>query len=1019
MPDLIRFGPFELDLEAAELRSNGRSLRLPEQQFQILYMLLVAEGGVVSREEIRKRLWPNNTVVEFDRSINTAIMKLRLALGDTGDESSYIETLVRRGYRLIVPVERGESRPPDLPVPKIRHASMVGLKVSHYRVLGVLGGGGMGLVYKGEDLKLNRPVALKFLPDELTSDPLIVQRFEREARTASSLNHPNICTIYEVEEHDGQPFIVMELLEGETLRELIARFANSAEGGTRGIPVAQVLDIAVQIAEGLNAAHQKGIIHRDIKPANIFVTARGKVKILDFGLAKLMDAEAEKSRRHQIISGAHPPQLRAPEKGSSDLTLSHTGGTNGTAGYMSPEQVRGESLDTRTDVFSFGLILFEMATGQRAFSGNTAEIVQDAILHQQIPQARDLNPELPTGLSEIIGKSLEKDRERRYQNAEKMLEILKWEMEETKGYPHGNHVASLLEEASKNHGSTPWRTILAFLLLSLAASAYFLIPRLESADSPRISKYDQITHDGHAKDLRGTDGSRLYFTRRWPTSIAQVAVTGGTIAPVAVELPAPWIKDVSPDGADLLVFCQGDDSHLPESIWIVPVLGGSPNYLVEGVAAIWSPDGKTIAYSNAQGELDLIQRDGTGKRRLALLGGHIRDLSWSPDGNTIRFGRDGRLWEISSQGSDLHEVLPGWKSDFWGSPIPSIRMAYWGGRWGPDGRFFFASDGQIWTLAEGRGFSRDGIPKPIQLTSGPTLWDKPIPSRDGKKIFATGRTRRGQLVRYDAPSKQFLPFLGGISAEFVSFSSDGRSVAYVSYPEGILWRANRDGSNAIQLTQPPRYPRLIRWSPDGTQILFVDWTAQGVVALYRISPMAGNTPQRLLPEDSEPENTPSWSPDGRQIVYSTNTDWEGDLRSNLRILEVASSKVVTIPGSEGLFAPRWSPDGRIIAAQTRDGMSLKLFDIATRRWSVRYSGPVGFLEWSSNSRAINSWQWQGDQLINRISIADGKQVQLADLAGEHYTGFYTAWIGIDPAGMPIFLRDTGSYDIYALSLQQK
>jgi serine/threonine protein kinase/Tol biopolymer transport system component len=1019
MPNLVRFGPFELDLEAAEVRIGGRPSRLPEQQFQILHMLLLAGGSVVTREDIRNRLWPNDTVVEFDRSINSAIMKLRLSLGDVGDKPRLIETLPRRGYRMISPIQWEDGNTQDPPARKTVQESHVGQRVSHYRVLEILGGGGMGLVYRGEDLKLDRPVALKFLLEEIASDPLIAQRFEREARTASSLNHPNICTIYEVEEHDGQPFIVMELLEGETLREYIARFANSAEGGSRGIPVVQMLDIAVQIAEGLNAAHQKGVIHRDIKPANIFVTSRGKVKILDFGLAKLVGVEAEKSRRGQTISGAHPPQLRTPEKSSTDLTLSHTGGTKGTAGYMSPEQVRGERLDTRTDVFSFGLILFEMATGQRAFSGDTAEIVQDAILHQQLPPARELNPELPMVLNEIIDKSLEKDRELRYQSAEKMLEILKREMEETKAHPHGDRVVALHEQAFKNHRATPWRTILAFVLLSLAASAYFLIPRLESADSPRISKFDQITHDGHAKDLRGTDGSRLYFTRRWPTSIAQVAVTGGTIAPVEVELPAPWIKDVSPDGADLLVYCEVDDSHLSESIWIVPVLGGSPHYLVEGVAAIWSPDGKTVAYSNAQGELDLIERDGTGKRRLALLGGHIRDLSWSPDGNTIRFGRDGRLWEISSKGSDLHEVLPGWKSDFWGSPIPSIRMAYWGGRWGPDGRFFFASDGQIWTLAEGRGFSRDRIPKPIQLTSGPTLWDKPIPSRDGKKIFATGRTRRGQLVRYDAQSKQFLPFLGGISAEFVSFSSDGRSVAYVSYPEGILWRANRDGSNAIQLTQPPRYPRLIRWSPDGRQILFVDWTAQGVVALYRISPIAGNTPQRLLPADSEPENNPSWSPDGRQIVFSTNTDWEGDLSSKLRILEVASSKVLTIPGSEGLFAPRWSPDGRIIAAQTRDGMSLKLFDIATRRWSERYSGPVGFLEWSSNSRAIISWQWQGDQRIDRISIADGKEVQLADLAGEHYTGFYTAWIGIDPAGMPLFLRDTGIYDIYALSLERR
>src|SRR5271165_6028801 len=321
---LVCFGPFELDVEAAEVRADGRSLRLSEQQFQILHMLLLAQGGMVSRDEIRKHLWPNETVVEFDRSINAAVMKLRIALGDTGDKPRFIETLVRRGYRLIVPVDWKEESLPEIPTREAGQSSLVGRKVSHYRVLGILGGGGMGLVYKGEDLKLDRPVALKFLPEEMAADPLVLKRFEREARTASSLNHPNICTIYEVEEHDGQPVIVMELLEGETLKQRI---------GGKPLPVEDIIDFGIQLADGLEAAHNKEMIHRDIKPANVFVASHNLIKILDFGLAKINPL---------ADSGAEGPTRTIDEQQTS------AGNILGTVSYMSPEQVRAQNLDART-----------------------------------------------------------------------------------------------------------------------------------------------------------------------------------------------------------------------------------------------------------------------------------------------------------------------------------------------------------------------------------------------------------------------------------------------------------------------------------------------------------------------------------------------------------------------------------------------------------------------------------------------------------------------------------------------
>jgi DNA-binding winged helix-turn-helix (wHTH) protein len=294
VPIRVQVGTFELDLKAGELRKGGKSIRLQEQNLQVLLMLLERPRQVVTREEIKRKLWPNDTIVGFDQSIHTAISKLRRALGDSAEKPNYIETVGRRGYRLITPVHRLESSSgsgftaaeahdsqdgKSAAVMQVELASLTGTKVSHYRVLEVIGGGGMGMVYMAEDLKLGRRVALKFLPEEVADDPIALQRFEREARTASSLNHPNICTIYEVEEHDEHPVIVMELLEGETLRDRLAALADEHQT----MPLEELLNIGLQTAGGLEAAHEKGVIHRDIKPANIFLTRKSTAKILDLG----------------------------------------------------------------------------------------------------------------------------------------------------------------------------------------------------------------------------------------------------------------------------------------------------------------------------------------------------------------------------------------------------------------------------------------------------------------------------------------------------------------------------------------------------------------------------------------------------------------------------------------------------------------------------------------------------------------------------------------------------------------
>jgi eukaryotic-like serine/threonine-protein kinase len=418
----LRLGDFEIDLRTGEcLRTgDGQRILLRQQPSEVLRILIEAEGEIVTRQDIKKRLWPNDTIVNFDHSMNVAMGILRRTLGDSAGDPKYIETVARRGYRLRVAVQwldvekaPAVQRPPSYQLP----AGLIGARVSHYRVLEFIGAGGMGVVYKAEDLKLARRVALKFLPEELANDPLALKRLQREAQTASALNHPNICTIYAIDEYEGQPFIAMELLEGHSL---LARLAATE---TNASSLGSLLDIAIQICTGLQAAHDEGIIHRDIKPGNLFLTRRGQAKILDFGLAQTVAAEEPVAERMTegddacSINSKTTSDNKSARIPAAVSVLSRSEVSMGTTGYLSPEQLRKERLDPRTDLFSFGIVLYEMTTGRHPFQGDSLATVHEATLPQSALPAHDLNPAVPRRLSALIAKAMEKDRSRRYQTA--------------------------------------------------------------------------------------------------------------------------------------------------------------------------------------------------------------------------------------------------------------------------------------------------------------------------------------------------------------------------------------------------------------------------------------------------------------------------------------------------------------------------------------------------------------------------------------------------------------------------